>query len=173
MASKAVFPKYGAVLLLAAGGLGGCGSDTASVARVDAQAVLPPGVAGKERYARHYLLMDVKSSDDTPFFTTSPEFVLPEARRVWVGVLVRPGERFSPGSPGVRVVERAADMPELYHGGCDVVNLVADAATGRTLSSSCNVDMEIQPADERTPVAIPVYQAEGSIWAPASGGGGG
>jgi hypothetical protein len=40
----------------------------------------------------------------------------------------------------MHVVARRKQFPEFVHGGCAVVNIIADAETGETLGSWCNID---------------------------------
>jgi hypothetical protein len=140
MRSAASLLISGALGLALAFGLAGCKPEQGSAASVDAQAMLPTGALAKDRYARSYLLADVKSTEDTPYFTTSEDFDLAEPRRVWVAVYVLPEPLLETERPGIQVHTRAEQMPMVFHGGCGVVNLVADARSGETLASWCNVE---------------------------------
>lgn len=115
-----------------------CAPSGVTPTTVDARAVLPDGLL-KSDYVRHYLLTTITSEADLPF-TTSHGFTLPKARLVWVGVYVRTPSVWTTSPAGMHVVERKEDFPEVFHGGCDVVNIVADAHSGETLGSWCNVD---------------------------------
>lgn len=136
------------VLMVAA-----CAPKTVTPETVDARAVLP-GDLDKRHYVRHYLLTTVASDEDLPF-TTAHSFVLPASRLVWVGAYARTPSVWTDSAPGVQVVQRREKFPEFVHGGCDVVNVVADAFTGETLASWCNVDES--PLENGMPRALPVY----------------
>lgn len=88
-------------------GLAGCKPKEGSAASVDAQAILPTGAFDKSRYARSYLLTDVKRPADTPYFTTSEEFDLIAALRVWVAVYVLPERLLEAQRPGIQVHTKA------------------------------------------------------------------
>ena len=114
---------------------------------------MPEGQLKKEGYVRDYLLTTISGEDDLPFTTAPPSVNLLHPRRVWVAVYVRtPNETSAPA--GVRVVKQRSELPQLFHGGCTVVNLVADAVTGETLGSWCNIDTS-PPVKEMTP--LPAY----------------
>lgn len=134
-----------------------CGYSTASVGTVDANARLPDGAPPKASYARFYQLAIVRTADDLPF-TTAPSFELSSPRRVWLGVMITQNE---PWSAGVRLVLPKDGLPSYVHGGCRAVNLIADAESGETLSSWCNVD-DGPPSENGMPTAIPVYVRRGS-----------
>jgi hypothetical protein len=110
------------------------------VSAVDAKAVLPDGALPKERYVRRYSLREVRLGDDTPYFTTQREFGFVAPRRVWVAVYTFPGDLDENQRPGLVVMSEDDAMPMVFHGGCAVVNLVADPDDGKTLASWCNVD---------------------------------
>lgn len=114
--------------------------DQASVAGVDAQAVLPDEAHAKARYVRRYSLREVKIGDDTPYFTTQGALEFETPRRVWVGVYTLPGDLEEQGQAGASFVPDDGDLPVVFHGGCSVVNLVSDPVDGATLASWCNVD---------------------------------
>jgi len=141
------------VLMVAA-----CAPTTVTPETVDARAVLP-GDLDRRHYVRHYLLTTVASDEDLPF-TTTHSFVLPEPRRVWVGAYARTPGFWTGTAPGIRVVERREEFPEFVHGGCGVVNVVADAYTGETLASWCNVDGG--PPENGMPHRTPTYIPDGS-----------
>lgn len=109
------------------------------VSVVDAQAILPDGALPKEQYVRRYSPREVRIGDDTPYFTTEGEFGFVAPIRVWVAVYTLSGgdERHP---PGLIVLSEDEAMPMAFHGGCSVVNLVADQDDGQTLASWCNVD---------------------------------
>jgi hypothetical protein len=142
------------------GGLTNCGSKVTAVQAVDAYVIMPPGAPGKEQYRRTYLLTQVQTTSDTPFFTSSTEFSLPKPLHVWAAVFVRSAGDVRPGSLGVNVAKQRTEMPQVFHGGCDVVNVIADATTGRTLTSWCNVGDIRSPSEQLRP--IPNYRAPGS-----------
>lgn len=150
MRSAASLLISGALGLALTFGLAGCKPKEGSAASVDAQAILPAGAFAKDQYTRSYLLADVKSTEDTPYFTTSEGFELPQPRRVWVAVYVLP-EPLETERPGIRVHAKAEQMPMVFHGGCGVVNLVADARSGETLASWCNVESTFPNPPRRIP----------------------
>lgn len=131
--------------------------------RVDDLAVLPDGAMAKSGYARFYALIELKTDEDLPF-TTSHTFTLDTPRQVWVGVFTDDVEitantpRIPLPSSGATRIEELEDFPRIFHGGCHVVNLVADAQTGETLASWCNVD----DRPSASPFRIPYYFAENS-----------
>jgi hypothetical protein len=128
----------------------GFGAETCSVFRrapatpplsvVDEQAVLPEGALPKERYVRRYSLREVRIGDDTPYFTTQGPFGFVAPIRVWVAVYTLSGVGDEKHRPGLVVLSEDEAMPMVFHGGCTVVNLVADQDDGQTLASWCNVD---------------------------------
>lgn len=126
--------------------------DFPPIAVVDEQAVLPEGAAPRDRYVRRYSLREVTIGDDTPFFTSQGEFGFLGPRRVWVAVYALPGTPAETGRPGLIVLAEAEEMPMIFHGGCHVVNLVADPDDGRTLASWCNVDDRLTPDGAPRPV---------------------
>lgn len=126
---------------------------------VESRAVLPGEKLSKDRYVRYYLRTTIKSDADLPF-TTSDSFALPAPRQVWLGVYVQTPSVWTTAPPRVRVVERREQFPEFFHGGCQVVNIVADASTGVTLASWCNIDDG--PPVNGTPPALPTYFAPNS-----------
>lgn len=123
---------------------------------VDARAVLPTETLSKDRYVRYYLRATIKSDADLPF-TTSGSFTLPAARQVWLGLYVETPSIWTTSAPDVRVLERREQFPEFVHGGCQVVNIIADADTGATLASWCNI--EEGPPVSGKPPALPTYFA--------------
>jgi hypothetical protein len=107
-----------------------------SVSAVDTRAVLPAGAPRRQRYVRYYALATIRGDEDLPF-STSPAFHLQRPREVWLALFIqRPGQALS-DPPFVRVVARAWDFPQVVHGGCSAIALVADARTGATLGSWC------------------------------------
>lgn len=130
-----------------------------TAAEANARAVLPEGARPKDAYGAYYLLKSVRTAEDLPF-TTSNDFALPQARRVWVAVFTA-----APGAPrGLHVVKGEAEMPQVVHGGCIAVNLIADAATGETLASWCNIDD--RPPIGGMPRPLAIYIPEGSPFFP-------
>lgn len=122
---------------------------------VEAKAVLPDGALSKERYVRRYSLREVRVGDDTPYFTTQGEFGFVAPRRVWVAVYTLPGDLDEKQRSGLIVMSEGDAMPMVFHGGCAVVNLVADPDDGKTLASWCNVDY--RPTEDGSPRAVPTY----------------
>ena len=125
------------------------------VSAVDAKAVLPDGALPKEQYVRRYSLREVRVGDDTPYFTTEGEFGFVAPRRVWVAVYTFPGDLDEKQRPGLIVISEDDAMPMVFHGGCAVVNLVADPDDGKTLASWCNVDD--RPTADGSPRAVPTF----------------
>ena len=105
----------------------------------DARAVLPDRHLSKDRYVRYFMPATIKSDADLPF-TPSGSFSLASPRTVWLGVYVRTPSLWTRDRAGIHVVPSREQFPEFVHGGCAVVNLVADARTGETLGSWCNID---------------------------------
>ena len=112
---------------------------TASSEIADARAVLPDQGLSKDQYVRYYMRTTISSDEDLPF-TTSLSFSLAAPRAVWLGVYVRSPSIWTRAPAGMQVVVRREHFPEYVHGGCEVVNIVADAETGETLGSWCNID---------------------------------
>lgn len=130
-----------------------CAPSDATLQIVDARAVLPDGLL-KRDYVRHYLRLTITDDTDLPF-TTSHDFTLPAPRLVWAGVYVRAPGVWTASPARIEVVEQRERLPEVFHGGCDVVNIVADARTGETLGSWCNVDD--RETVDGTPRRVPSY----------------
>jgi len=140
-------------------GLAACSTPEPPVAQVDAQAVLPAASLRKTDFVRRYMLITVRDGDELPFTTSGEPPKLNAPRRVWIGVFVRTPSVWTSAPAGVQQVFKRDQFPEYVHGGCQVVNLVADATTGMTLSSWCNIDPG-GPSDRLTP--IPHFNAENS-----------
>lgn len=136
-----------------------CSAPEPRVAQVDAQAILPAVGLKKEKFVRCYMLITVRDGDEIPFTTTGEAPRLDGPRRVWVAVFVRTPSVWTSAPSGVHLVRERGQFPEYVHGGCQVVNLIADADTGKTLSSWCNVDLGVS-GDRPTPV--PHFSAENS-----------
>jgi hypothetical protein len=133
--------------------LGPASAGTPATAQVvDALAVLPDRRLSKYQYVRYLMQATIQTDDDLPF-TTSGAFGLPAPRSVWLGVFVRTPSVWTSAHAEVRVVARREDFPEFVHGGCAVVNLVADAETGETLGSWCNVNGGQPVRGRPTPLA--------------------
>lgn len=128
-----------------------------AVSVVDARAVLPDGALPKERYVRRYSLREVRIGDDTPYFTTQGVYAHLGPRRVWVAIYTLRGDGGEQHRPGLIVRSKDEAMPEVFHGGCAVVNLVADPDDGQTLASWCNVDD--RPTLDGLPRPLPHYIA--------------
>ena len=133
--------------------IGGCSakpSNRPDVERFETQVVLPSAAEPLENYARFYPPIRKYRLDDLPF-TTIDEDALPfemgdhfeagppeqQSPPLGVGVLVL-------RSTGIDVRRgrhfvQSPDIPEVFHGGCGVVNATFDPRTGRTLSIWCNV----------------------------------
>ncbi|WP_158235442.1 hypothetical protein [Caulobacter sp. FWC2] len=151
--------KATAVFACASLSLAACSSAEPPVAQVDAQAILPAAGLKKTDFIRHYMLMTVHAGDELPFTTSGEPPKLDAPRRVWVAVFVRTPSVWTSAPAGVHVVRERDQFPEYFHGGCQVVNLISDATTGKTLSSWCNIDTG-DPSDGPTP--IPHFNAENS-----------
>lgn len=93
--------------------------------------------------------------EDTPYFTTQGMFAFMGPRRAWVAVYTLPGEADEAARPGVVTLSRDERLPMVFHGGCAVVNLVADPDDGATLASWCNVDT--RPTADGSPRALPSF----------------
>src|SRR5688572_25513809 len=120
----------------------------------DVRAVLPDQRLSKHQYVRYYLRATIKSDEDLPF-TTAGSFSLAAPREVWLGVFVRTPSLWTNAPAAVHAVASRKQFPELVHGGCAVVNVVADAETGETLGSWCNVDDG--PPVKGMPAPLPTY----------------
>jgi hypothetical protein len=140
-------------------GLAACSAPEPGVAQVDASAILPAPSLRKTDFLRRYMLMTVRDGDELPFTTSGAPPKLDAPRKVWVGVFVRTPSVWTSAPAEVHLVRQRDQFPEYVHGGCQVVNLIADADTGRTLSSWCNVDLG-GSGDRPTP--IPHFSAENS-----------
>ncbi len=131
---------------------------------VDDRVVLPSREINKSDYVRHYLLTTIVSDEDLPF-TTLHSFTLSAPRDVWVGVYARAYSPWTSSSGRLEIVERREDFPEFVHGGCEIVNVVADAHTGETLGSWCNVDNRSEDVATRPiPYYIPAHSPLGEDW---------
>jgi hypothetical protein len=115
--------------VLAVPALSAAGAVAAQV--VDRRAVLPKGSRPKISYSRYYVLGYIRDDGDVPFTLTS-SFHLRRPRKVWMGIFDAEGQG------GFHQVASAKEMPQVFHGGCRVVNLIADADTGETIESWCN-----------------------------------
>ncbi len=122
----------------------------------DRMAVIPPEAGPKQTYDRYYILGAVLGSDDLPF-TTAGTVKLRRPMFVWMAVF----ERRPAGSDGgIHILRSRSEMPQVVHGGCRAVNLVADARTGETLSSWCNISEG--PEVNGFPPRLPYYHRSGS-----------
>ena len=129
---------------------------TLSAPAVDARVVLPSGVGSKSHFVRFYFLETIRSDGDLPF-TTGASFQLPKPREVWLALFIRTPSSFSADTPGLRLVADIRKFPRFDHGGCLAVNVVADASTGATLGSWCNITY--LPGKTRP---VPTYFPKGS-----------
>jgi hypothetical protein len=120
----------------------------------DARAVLPDQRLSRDSYVRYFMRATIKSDADLPF-TTSGSFSLAAPRTVWLGIYVRTPSVWTRDRAGMHLVRSRKQFPEFVHGGCAVVNLVADAETGQTLGSWCNID-DGAPVNGM-PQALPSY----------------
>lgn len=120
---------------------------------------LPALAAPLDRYVRRYALVTLASEEDLPFTTivSPPSIPAYEAafrgRRI-IGVLTLP----SPDIPRAATVERVRlhELPQIFHGGCMVVNVVYDPAADRVVAAWCNYDDAARPPpvpDGATPPA--------------------
>jgi len=127
-------------------------SDALSAIAVDSGVILPAGAPQKSRYARYYSFRTIRSEQDLPF-TGTFGFTLASPVRVWTAVFVRVT---GPGSepPGIWTVAED-QVPQVFHGGCDVINVIADARTGTTLGSWCNMDDRLGDQFRRIPTYFP------------------
>ena len=107
-----------------------------------APALKPDRALPLDRYVRRYALVTLRSEEDLPFTTIDDLSDNPAdypagflGQRI-VGVLTTPGLVGQP--PGVKIGRRE-DLPEIFHGGCAVVNVVYDPRSKRLISAWCNV----------------------------------
>jgi hypothetical protein len=155
-------PRFHAAALLAVVtslSLTACSAPPPSVEQVDDRAILPAAGLKKTDYVRHYRLTTLRDADALPFTTTSSPAKLDKPLKVWIAVYARTPSVWTDAPARLHVVAAGDALPEYVHGGCQVVNLIADAATGETLSSWCNID-DSQPGDQLTP--IPHFTAKDS-----------
>lgn len=129
------------------------------VETVDARVHLPDARLKKEDYVRYYLLTTITSDADLPL-STLYSFSLTAPRDVWVAVYARTPSIWTTAPAGMHIVEQPQDFPQFVHGGCEAVNVVADASTGETLGSWCNVDD--RPSIDGMPRRLPTYIPDGS-----------
>ncbi len=117
-----------------------------TIRRMEAGLRMPRGAAPLHRYVRLYTLDRAGAVEDLPVTTVRNDVVLPEGRRIVVGVLVLPGmfKTAQLGAPGVRIVEKS-EMHQFFQGGCAVVNVVYDPSAKRTVASWCNYDDRADP----------------------------
>lgn len=139
--------------------LAACAQYPVPAEAVDARFHLPDAGLKKDDYVRYYLRATITSDADLPF-STSHSFLLPEPREVWVAVYARTPSVWTTAPAGMHIVEKRQDFPEFVHGGCDAVNVVVDAHTGKTLGSWCNVDD--RENFDGMPRRIPSYIPDGS-----------
>lgn len=104
---------------------------------VDSRAILPKGAPSKRNFVRFYLLESARTDDDAPF-TQDLGFRFRRRREVWFAIFIKTPSIFTRETAGVRVVSSVQDFPRHDHTGCTIINLIADAKTGRTLASWCN-----------------------------------
>ena len=129
-----------------------------SAAAVDARVHLPGGLKATQ-YARYYLLKTIRGEQDLPF-STSFSFKLREPLEVWLALFIKTPSVFSSDPPGLQVVEDPRKFPEVVHGGCVAVNVVADARTGATLGSWCNVSGVPGPSPGYLPSGSPLMPSD-------------
>ena len=117
-----------------------------TVRRMEAALRMPRGSAPLHRYVRLYTLDRAGAVDDLPVTTVRDDVVLPEGRKIVVGVLVLPSmfRNARLGAPGVHIVEKS-EMHQFFQGGCAVVNVVYDPSAKRTVASWCNYDDRADP----------------------------
>ena len=114
--------------------------DAKRVERLDRSAVLPAAAHPRDAYVRYYMQKKVRSEGDLPF-TTTTEVPSLKPGEVVLGLYVLPEQIWGvPGPPRLVIADGRSPWPSFFHGGCDVVNVVMDARTGKTLGSWCNVD---------------------------------
>ncbi len=96
-----------------------------------------------DQYVRHYAFAFLRSEEDLPFTTigTPPDDPADLARgytgRRIIGVLVLESVLEQPAR--VVLTHRRDALPEVYHQGCAVVNVVYDPEADRLISAWCNV----------------------------------
>lgn len=119
-----------------------------TIDRFEAQLTMPSGARPLNAYRRVYAGPISRADEDLPFTsiaTPIPGWPPGEVRSVGVGVFFIPGEFTTPDPTG-RFIEPVSGMPSVFHGGCGVVNVVFDPASGRTLGVWCNVDDRTGPS---------------------------
>lgn len=105
---------------------------------------LPPGWPASapdrarplDQYVRHYALVTLGPEEELPFSTFEDPPPPGFAGRRIVGVLSSPEivER-----PAGVLISQSGQLPQIFHGGCSVVNVIYDPGTGRLISIWCNV----------------------------------
>jgi hypothetical protein len=119
--------------------------DARRVERLDRSAVLPPAAHPRDAYVRYYMQKKVRGEGDLPF-TTTTEVPSLKPGEVVLGLYVLPEQIWDvKGPPRVVIADGRSPWPSFVHGGCNVVNVVLDARTGKTLGSWCNVDDRLPP----------------------------
>lgn len=87
-------------------------------------------------YVRYYALVTLRSEEDLPFSTFDDPPPAGFAGRRIVGVLssLEIVER-----PAGVLISQTGQLPQIFHGGCSVVNVIYDPEAGRLVSAWCNV----------------------------------
>ncbi|MBL0946750.1 hypothetical protein [Brevundimonas sp.] len=114
--------------------------DQSDVDRFEANVRLPAGAYRLESYARFYAQPRVHTLDELPFTTIldpAPGWPEPRSKPVVAAVFVQADGLFGEDWPTAHIVEESR-LPSEVHGGCGVINLILDPATGETLESWCN-----------------------------------
>lgn len=106
---------------------------------------LPPAAEPLRTRVRYYALVKVPTNEELPFTTVASEAVaLPKSGWVIAAILIQPTWGTVDGPPRAVWTDRK-ELPQLFHGGCRVVNAVIDPSSGVTLGSWCNVTGLRQP----------------------------
>ena len=117
--------------------------DRLLISQIEDYLRMPVGARPAREYIRYYSIVTPKTEDDLPFTTLIEPPQVPWGTPVVLGVFVQRGTGDLwgiKGEPRAIIAPDAKKLPNLVHGGCSVVNVVADPHTEQTLGSWCNVD---------------------------------
>jgi hypothetical protein len=144
--TRSAFTGWGLLgALLITFGVAACeneGLGQADVDRFEANVRLPPGAYPLDSYARFYSSPRVHTLDDLPFtmiLDPAPGWPEPRSKPVVAAVFVQADGLFGEHPAKAHLVPETG-LPDLVHGGCDVVNLILDPVTGETFEAWCNYD---------------------------------
>ncbi|WGM30024.1 hypothetical protein [Brevundimonas sp. NIBR11] len=108
----------------------------------------PPDAAPLATYVRFYQPAGGYDDPTLPLTTIAgpmPDWPDESTRRVVVAVYVRENGYGSEGRPAGRVHVKAGELPAIFHGGCEVVNVIYDPKADAILGVWCNYDDTVRP----------------------------